>query len=785
MRQGWGGAALCALGTFLAGWPMATLFEPDPWIRVAALALVVIAVVGVLARSRRLPRPAVVLVQVGVLLELGVLTYAGSTTFYGLPTLRTAALVVDRFEDAVATVQHYSVPAPVTPGVAIALVSIVALAGLAADALSETWGAPAAAGVPMLILYLSAAANGSTPLHPAFFAMTAATWAVLLARRSRLSLRRWSTTVAAPRGRAVLNENQDDVLAQVSGAARATGVSVVIGALVVAALLPHLPTRYLIDGLGRGGVGGGDQGVGLSSTLDVSKSLGSGDDRVVLRVRTATTTLAPMRVTVATAYSRGVWTADSPDATRGEEQPAPLETEVPGIGTLTSHTVRVVGNDVPVPYVAVPVGTRSVASDENWRWRPGTGEIRSDESLRAYSATYDDITLSEADRAVLSAPERGENQAPVDGVDAATLADLRSILARLVPEDASAYDVGVAVQNYLRSAGGFTYSLSLDAGRPDESPEQTFLRTKRGYCVQFATTMLLMARSRGIPARMAIGFLPGQRSGEEFVIRSSDAHAWPELYIGGLGWTRFEPTPATRTGAPPALTLPRTTPTSTSTAVSTGRPSLTERERPTPTGPKDTTTSSGPTLTQRVVSFVRGPAGVGLGITGLLALLSLAVPLTAAFLLQRRRRAARTAAERVEVEWQQLVTRLADLGVAPEPAATLREARAQYRRRARLEGPADEALGRVVEAVETVRYSPVGSSRGGVALAEDVHTVVASTARTRRRRDRLKAWLLPAQGTSWWRQLAVAVTRTPAEVISRSGSAVRRRVSRRSSEERS
>ena len=146
---------------------------------------------------------------------------------------------------------------------------------------------------------------------------------------------------------------------------------------------------------------------------------------------------------------------------------------------------------------------------------------------------------------MLSAPERGENQAPVDGVDAATLADLRSNLARLVPEDASAYDVGVAVQNYLRSAGGFTYSLSLDAGRPDESPE-------------------------------------------EFVIRSSDAHAWPELYIGGLGWTRFEPTPATRTGAPPALTLPRTTPTSTSTAVSTGRPSLTERERPTPTGPAGT-----------------------------------------------------------------------------------------------------------------------------------------------------------------------------------------------------
>ena len=780
MRQGWGGAALCALGTFLAGWPMATLFEPDPWIRVAALALLVIGVVGVLARSRRLPRPVVLLIQLAVVVELGVLSYAGATTFYGLPTVRTMETFVDRFGDALATVQHYSVPAPVTPGVAVALVAIVSVAGLAADALSETWGAPAAAGVPMLVLYLAAAANGSTPLHPAFFAMTATAWAVLLARRSRLSLRRWSTTVAAPRGRALVSENQDDVLAQVSGSARATGVSVVIGALVVAALLPHLPTRYLIDGLGRGGAGKGDQAVGLSSTLDVSKSLESGDDRVVLRVRTTTTTMPPMRVTVAGAYSGGVWAADSPDATRGEERPAPLEAEAPEVGTVTSHTVRVVGNDVPVPYVAVPVGTRSLSADENWRWRPPTGEIRSDEILRAYSATYDEVTLSGEDRDRLSGTYDGGTVGAVSGVDDATLTELRSILDTLVPEDASAYDVGVAVQSYLRSTGGFTYSLSLDAGLPDESPVQTFLRTKRGYCVQFATTMLLMARARGIPARMAIGFLPGQRSGEEFVIRSSDAHAWPELYITGLGWTRFEPTPATRTGAPPALTLPRTAPTSTSTATSTGRPTRTERERPTPTGATDTTTSLGPSLTQRVLAFVRGPAGVGLGLTALLALLSLAVPLTAAFLLRRRRREARTAEERVEVEWQRLVTRLADLGVAPEPAATLREARVQYRRRARLEGPADEALGRVVEAVESVRYLPVGSSRGGVALAEDVDTVVASTARTRRRRDRIRAWLLPAQGTSWWRRLAGAVTEVPGDLLARAGSTVRRLASRRS-----
>ena len=50
---------------------------------------------------------------------------------------------------------------------------------------------------------------------------------------------------------------------------------------------------------------------------------------------------------------------------------------------------------------------------------------------------------------------------------------------------------------------------------------------------------------------MAIGFLPGQLSGERYIVRASDAHAWPELYFQGYGWLRFEPTPGARAGSPP------------------------------------------------------------------------------------------------------------------------------------------------------------------------------------------------------------------------------------------
>src|SRR5689334_403525 len=62
----------------------------------------------------------------------------------------------------------------------------------------------------------------------------------------------------------------------------------------------------------------------------------------------------------------------------------------------------------------------------------------------------------------------------------------------------------------------------------------------------------MMARTLDIPARVAVGFLPGEsdRNGS-FVVSGQRTHAWPELFFEGYGWVRFEPTPATQTGTPP------------------------------------------------------------------------------------------------------------------------------------------------------------------------------------------------------------------------------------------
>jgi hypothetical protein len=74
----------------------------------------------------------------------------------------------------------------------------------------------------------------------------------------------------------------------------------------------------------------------------------------------------------------------------------------------------------------------------------------------------------------------------------------------------------------------------------------TFLtKTQTGVCVQYAYALTVLVRSLGIPARMVSGYTGGSHvSGDKWAVKSSDAHAWTEVYFSGYGWIKFEATPA-------------------------------------------------------------------------------------------------------------------------------------------------------------------------------------------------------------------------------------------------
>lgn len=102
------------------------------------------------------------------------------------------------------------------------------------------------------------------------------------------------------------------------------------------------------------------------------------------------------------------------------------------------------------------------------------------------------------------------------------------------------YEKAQAFVDYFEN-NGFTYDLLYEP--EDESIDYFLFESKTGSCTSYATSMALMARLVGLPARYVEGFAAYERNENgAFVIRDSHAHAFVEVYIAGAGWVTFDPT---------------------------------------------------------------------------------------------------------------------------------------------------------------------------------------------------------------------------------------------------
>ena len=111
------------------------------------------------------------------------------------------------------------------------------------------------------------------------------------------------------------------------------------------------------------------------------------------------------------------------------------------------------------------------------------------------------------------------------------------------------YDQAELLADYLTDGDDDTFQYATEAPvpRPEDDLVEFFLldpdHGRIGYCEYYASAMVMMARSLGIPARLATGFAPGERTEEgRYIVREANAHAWAELYFPGYGWEIFEAT---------------------------------------------------------------------------------------------------------------------------------------------------------------------------------------------------------------------------------------------------
>lgn len=127
-------------------------------------------------------------------------------------------------------------------------------------------------------------------------------------------------------------------------------------------------------------------------------------------------------------------------------------------------------------------------------------------------------------------------------------------LAKDVTKDArSHYQKAVAIEQYLSKH--FRYTLDVPTMEQTRPIEEFLFVRKTGYCEHYATAMVVLLRSIGIPARLVTGFLATEWNeyGNYYLVRQQDAHAWVEVHLPRSGWIMMDPTPAFSEATP----LPR------------------------------------------------------------------------------------------------------------------------------------------------------------------------------------------------------------------------------------
>jgi hypothetical protein len=811
--------ALAALATLLAMWSLAPVVEGSQWQGACLLAVLVVLASGVLLRLAHLPAALVGIGQLASGVMALTAYFAGSDAVLGLiPGPDALASLQVTLVDGLDTINRYAAPVPATRGLSLLLAIGVLAVALLVDVLAVGRRSPAAAGLPLLALYCVPAAVVPEGLSWPYFIVGATGWLLLVAHDAGSTVLRWGRLL--PRWGSGGTGSRASVVEDTSALA-ATGRRLGVAAIAVAVVLPALAPGLSEGLLTRGGSGGSASArlTVINPVLTLRDSLTPRQNVEVLRLRTDQKDVAPLRIVTADKFDGKTWSPSVTEVSRSQRAdrglPAP-----PGLGqAVSAQTYRMqvkVGDTLDQDFLPLPYPTRKVDIDGRWLYDAASLNVIGDgETVRGQDYTASYLAVRPTVQQL-----RDAGQPPLEISSTYTRlprslpASVRAMAHTVTEGMTSEYDQAMALQQWFRQDGKFTYSTEAPADGGGDAVAE-FLVARKGFCIQFSSAMAVMARALGIPARIGVGFLPGRPGPDQWrSVLLTDAHAWPELYFEGTGWVRFEPTPASRSGAAPAWAQPAATSAggdgSGTTAGSAGSANAAEQgasdaktrqlEReeaqvprsadgaPVPDLPTDTGAGT-VVMSRRLVA-----AGAG-AVTALLLLLL--VPVTTIVSRARRRRRARDRRALVDVAWHELAEQAGDLGVPVPVGATPRQLAALlaghlpspgdvagFAGKAGDEDEAHRALRRARRTVERSRYSragadPTAAGIDAAAMLHDVRTVVGAIAATRSRRGRLTALILPASGRRLLRTWAERQGRQVARADRRAARGVRLLLPRR------
>ncbi len=482
--------------------------------------------------------------------------------------------------------------------------------------------------------------------------------------------------------------------------------ALVAGSLVVAALgTTVLPVPSAAVSSGNGGL----IGPGADPLLKLGSDLRQGAATDLLRITTTSTAPAYLRLAVLEQFSGQTWQPNDAGFTQltdGATAPHASGTDTAGSrGVSTTVDVinaAAVGRWLPLPYPTTTVRGLSQVAGFFWENRGLTVE-RGATSTPVTGYTAYSLELKQtADQL------KAVTGTPAPAFDDASLslpAKVPSVITRTARSwtkgATGPYAEALAIQNHL-AGGDFTYDVNAPVTQHFDGDGLAviakFLSVKAGYCVHFASTMAVMARILGIPSRVVVGYQPGTSTSVagrvEQVVSSNDLHAWPELYFGGVGWVRFEPTPG-RGVTPSYAPLP----------VSAGGLVTGQTSGATPGASAAPSARSNVETPQTAAEAAKQQhAAAGAGLTAAAVLLGVLLIGAVPFVIRRLRRRRRLAAVRTSGSaasgWNEVIDTATDLGLHPPGRASPRAVEAALA----AEVGADPALTRLRTAYEASAY---------------------------------------------------------------------------------
>ncbi|MFE1907134.1 DUF3488 and DUF4129 domain-containing transglutaminase family protein [Streptomyces gardneri] len=752
------GATLMAAGALLP------LVKPATWIFTAAFVLALVSGVGTLARRVPLARPLTLLAQVAVVvLALTVFFAREQAVLWLIPGPQAVSHAVDLFQAGAEDVGRYAIPAPDTEGIRLMLVGGVVAIGLLVDTLAVTFRRAAPAGLPLLALYSVAAGLSGGGAGWLWFLLASSGYLLLLLAEGRDRLSQWGRVFGGAQrsgrpGSAVASGGPAFAPARTGRRIGAVAMGV---ALVVPLALPGLSGGLFGGGGGEGGGGSGPGGTisAVNPLVSLQDNLRQPEDREVLRYRTNArdTSGLYLRLVALDQFDGASWKSSVrpiEDVPKQLPWPEGLAQNV----KVSEVTTNLVASEayqqrwLPMPY---PAGRVDISG--KWRFEPAGRMLVGDEKQTTSGIRYQvsslDVQPTPAQLAAAgTAPEK--LRAEYTKIPASLPADVKATAREVTKGARNDYEKAVKLQNWFADDGGFRYDVEVSSGTGVQAISR-FLKDKEGFCVHFSFSMAAMARSLGIPARVAVGFMPGTTQTDGSVsVGIRDAHAWPELYFDGAGWMRFEPTPSR--GSTPAYTR-QDTPSGTATGPAQPEQSASAQPSAAPSASESCTPQMrrlgdcGPdAAVAGAEADGSGPNPLTAVLLSLGALVVLALPFLPALWRTRVRarrlgpgggRGPEDLAARTLAVWQEITDTAWDHGVEPDESMTPRKTAARMVRLGELRGEAADAVHRVARAVEEVLYAPRPVPAAG--LAEEAARVRAGFHASADRRARLRARLAP------------------------------------------